>query len=135
MDALVDLEETVHPDLRVYRWRPRGQPQTPCVYNWIDPTDFEQKDLANFQDTFELRCFVAIEHGDDEQEMASVEAYADAFRFTIDPALHRNPPLDGACNWAQRKRLYMAIDKFNQVDLQAIVFPVEVRLNRIITPS
>lgn len=143
MDGLVALEavaaaacavqvpDGVEP--RVYRWRPVGQIETPCIYNWIEPSTFEQHDLVRYSDTIALTIRVGIGRGDQDEEMALVESYTDVVRSVIDPPVLRQKPLDGAATWAFRGGLRTESDDFNGVPILAIAIPYTFRLDRQLT--
>lgn len=131
MDLLVELENTVHADLTVVRWRPRANIELPALYNWFDPSEAEFKDQAKRRDTLRLVAIVAVEHSDDDEEMAKVEVYADAFRQTIDAAFNeRGGPLSGARR-AERNNMQLLVDDFAGVNALCIGFELEIWLDRI----
>jgi hypothetical protein len=95
MDGLFALEEEfalVHPELRVYRWRDSAM-QVPCIWNWLQNSPLEQRDLSRWRDTL----FVAVHIGDTwastEASMERLETWSDSFREVIDPALDQAGPV------------------------------------------
>lgn len=134
MDALVAVEETVHPDLRVYRWRPRTI-ELPAIYNWVPDAPFEQRDLTRFRDTLTVLSRVAVRHSDVDDEMVKVEEYADAFRERLDAEFHQNQPLEGAATRVIRTGMGTVLDTFNEIDVLCVEFRSQAQLDRLITPS
>ena len=135
MDNLVALEETVHPDLIVYRWRPREFPQLDsggAIYNWIGADTFQVFDVAHWKDIVQIVVRAGIRHTDVNDEMAQIEVYADAFRDVIDGALWRNQPLGGAAKKGARTGMRLTEDTFNTIPVLAIEFTLEFELLRTI---
>jgi len=136
MTHLIALEEKVHDDLHVYRWRPRV-PDLPCLWNWIPDAPFEQRDTGRFRDNVTITAQIGIRHSDVDEEMAALEEYADAFRFLIDPALHTIHPL--GAKWAKRQTMRLLGVTFGEgegaIPVLVIEFPILVQLDRMISPS
>lgn len=129
MDALVALEETVHEDLIVKRWRPTTI-DPPMLWNFVDDSPYEHRDQSRVRDELRLITSIGIRHSDVSEEMAAVETYADAFRRTIDPALDTNQPLGGTCFSATRTRMRLALDRFGGVDVLCAEFHLTIWLDR-----
>lgn len=133
IDQLVALEETVHPDLRLYRWRPQGHPELPALWNWLVDSPQDIKDNAHLRDTLDLRVQIGVAHSDVDEQMASIEIYADAFRAVVDPALRQNCTLEGTVEYAKRTSMRTALDRFGQLDVLCVEFRMEIQLTRIVT--
>jgi hypothetical protein len=136
MTNLVATEQAVHPDLRVYRWRPRV-PDLPCMWNWIPTAPFEQRDTARWRDNVTIQVQIGIRHTDVDDEMAKLEEYADAFREVMDAALHTMHPLGAV--WAKREGMRLLGVEFgsgeNAIPVLVVEFPILVRLDRMIPAS
>lgn len=132
MDKLVELEQDVHSDLRVYRYRPRT-PDLPCLWNWIQSAPFELMDQQRFRDNITVLTQIGIAHTDVDEEMAKLEEYADAFRTVIDPALHTIRPL--GAKWAKRDDMRMVSVDFGELGVLAVEFPILIQLDRQIVPQ
>lgn len=133
MDALFALEQTVHDDLKVYRWRPRAKPELPALWNWAPQTaDFEQRDQAQHRDVFRISAYIGIHHSDSDEEMAALETYGDAFRAVVDPDFNRNEPLDGAVVWAKRSGQVPVLDEFPNQSVLCLELPMEFWVHRML---
>lgn len=136
MTNLFELEQNVHTDLRVYRWRPRV-PDLPCLWNWIPDAPFEQRDTGRFRDNVTILAQIGIRHTDIDEEMAALEEYADAFRYLVDPALNSHRPLGGQRAWRMNMRL-LGMDfgaGEGAIPVLVVEFPIQVQLDRMINPS
>lgn len=123
----------VHPDLRVYRWQPRGVPQAPCVWNWLLPSQATPMDVRRLRDTINLSTTVAIEHTDEDVENARLERYVDAYRDVVDPLLwtpRRQLTLQGTAWRAQRTTMQTAPVQVGGVQLLAVVFNMQFDVDR-----
>ena len=129
---LADLERTVHPDLRVYEWRPID-PDLPAIFNWLAPSTFEIRDQMRWRDGVVIIASIAVNHS--EQDMEELVDYADAFRDVIDDALYNFHPTGGKSIWAERTGMNMAQFEFNAVTAIGIEFPLLFRLDRRIEPN
>jgi len=130
MSELVALERTVHDDLRVYRWRPIGVPELPALYNWMPTSTFVQKDLARWADNPRVLVRIAIAHSEIDEDMASLEDYADHFRAVTDAEFQHGNPLNGTCRRAERVGMNTVLDRFNDIDLLCIEFPIQAEIHR-----
>ena len=102
IDGLYDLEQDVHPDLSVDRWRRSDLPDLPAIWNWVpSPSELELTDQAQHRDTFNVSAYIGVRHSDSDEEMGAIELYADAFMAAVDPALHSRPPLGVAVYFKQ----------------------------------
>lgn len=135
MDAWVGLEQTVHPDLRVYRWRPSMMPELPALYNWMTDAPHEVRGTGGLvRDTITLLCRIAIRHTDVDEQMAVIEIFADAFRNVVDTALRfpSQSPLTGIALSADRTGMRTVLDTFNETDVMCIEFSVQAKLDRVL---
>ena len=132
MNALVELEESVHDDLVVYRWRPLNI-QTPAVYNWIPGGPHTQFAVDTEKDMITVLARIAIQHSDSDQEMAMIESYAASFINRIDPALKRIRPLrTQPVKRAWRANFRLVEDRFNDIPYLAAEFPIEIEMMRTV---
>ena len=127
MDNWCELLENVHPDLRVYRWRPRV-PDDPCIWNWLNDGRLTQVDTTRQRDSFAISTMVVIKHTDAEDEMIKLEEYVDAFRDVVDSALYSKLPL--GAKWAMRETTRFRAVTFNQVSYLAAEFPMVFQVDR-----
>ena len=133
MDELFALEETVHTDLRVFRWQPNDLKDPPALFNWLLPSPFEIRDQSRWRDTVIIAARIAVRHG--EQDMEDIELYADAFRDVMDDAFYNWTPVGSKATWAERSSMQMINLTFNEIDFLAIEFPLAFRLDRRIEPN
>ena len=131
MNNWVELLGHVHPDLRVYRWRPRV-PDTPCIWNWLTDGPLRQVDTARQRDAFAITTSIVVQHTDADDEMIKLEEYVDAFRDVVDRALYAKLPL--GAKWAMRQTLRFRAVNFNTVAYLAAESPMVFQIDRI-TPS
>jgi hypothetical protein len=131
MDELEALERTVHPDLVVYRWRPRGSPDLPAIWNWLPESPAEIYATDILRETLDIRTVVGVQRSDAGEMMADVELYADAFREIVDPAILLPPvPLNGAASKVRRTAMRTVLDDFGGVDVFGVEFRFDVQLDR-----
>jgi hypothetical protein len=137
MDALYGLEQTVHERLTVYRWRPVQFPQVPALWNWpsTDLSPVEKTDIANHRDRVEISAYIGVKPSDSKEEMRQFEQYVDAARAVIDPGFNKNGPLDGVATRAFRRGFRPVLDDFSGKQVLCIELPLELHLNRILTPT
>lgn len=141
MDQLEVLEERVAEfvldafDFRVYpyRWRPRGVPDFPCIYNWLSPSPAKRQTVATMRDTLTLQVNCGVRWTDVETEMRELEQLADQCRLILDQDLQHNTGLGGLPHRAERLSMNSAADRFNDVPVLVLQFPLMVELDRIIT--
>lgn len=133
MDELVKLEQTVHDELRVYRWQPVDLVDPPALFNWLAPSSFEIRDQSRWRDNVSILARIAVRHGD--QDMEDLEKYADAFRDVMDDAFYNFAPVGGKSTWAERSSMQMTTIEFNTIPFLAIEFPLSFRLDRRIEPN
>lgn len=134
MDALVAVENTVHADLRVYRWRPL-QVELPALFNLLGESPAAIRDQVTHRETVHVIARIAIRPTDADEEMARLETYIDAFRSVVDRALYRQDPLAGTLRMAKRTGLNGTVDQFGQAPVLCADFPLEFQLDRRITPG
>lgn len=138
MDALVPIEQSVGADLSfpiyVYRWRPDGIPDFPAIYNWLGPSPFDRRTVAHGRDTLIVNARVAIRWADAQTRADQLEILVDEFRNKVDPALERSAPLGDLVREAHRQGMSNVADDFNEVPVIAVQFPLEFKLDRIVTP-
>jgi hypothetical protein len=134
MDEVVALEENVHDDLRVYRWRPYTA-DAPCIWNWLTGSPFTVKTNITWRDDVNLVAVIALNHVEVEQDMSLVEEYVDAFRDVVDDALWQNQPLNNTAKRAQRTSMNMAAVELNGIPLLCVELPLTFQLDRLIVPS
>jgi hypothetical protein len=133
MDELIRLEETVHEDLRIYRWQPPDLVDPPALFNWMGESPFEIRDQARWRDNISIMARIAVRHG--EQDMEDLETFSDAFRDVMDDALYNWTPLGARATWAERSSMRMISIEFNGIPFLAVEFPLSFRLDRRIEPN
>lgn len=137
MDRLVELENTIHDDLVVYRWRPSGTPQLDSggsLWNWLGTTPNQVIDTGTWRDPLTVIATVGIRHTDNDEDMARIEEYADAFILTVDPEFDHVRPLGGATRRATRENMQMAEVQFEEgISVLAIQFVLTIERDRHIT--
>ncbi len=140
MDEVVALEERVAEAVEeqfgfkvyVYRWRPRGVPDFPCIYNWLAPSPAKRQTTATMRDTLNLQANCGVRWSDEETEMGELEQLADQFRLIADQDLQHNSGLGGLPHRAERPSMNSAADRFNDVPVLVLQFPLMAELDRII---
>lgn len=136
MDELVGLEETVHEDLAVYRWRPRSPDlEGGMIWNDLGQSPFNVMDVRRWRDTINLIVSVGIRHTDVDEEMNRLEVYADAFRDVVDDALWNSQPLNNTTKRAHRTGMRMKQEQFNNIPVLALEFQFEMWLDRQIVAN
>lgn len=131
MDELVALEEQVHPDLTVYRWRPFAAPQFPAIYNWMQFSPFEVMTTATWMDTINISARVAVPYSPEYTE--DMELYVNAFRDVVDDRLWKSQPLGGRAYRARRTGMQTMDDVFEgAVHALAVSFIIECEMDRVI---
>lgn len=141
MDEVVALEERVAESVKdqfgfsvyVNRWRPRGVPDFPCIYNWLAPSPGKRQTTATMRDTLSLQANCGVRWTDVETEMQELEQLADQFRLIVDQDLQHNTGLGGLPHRAERPSMNSAADRFNDVPVLVLQFTLMVELDRIIT--
>lgn len=142
MDELLKLEDAVaaavleEGDFSVYtyRWRPRGVPDFPCIYNWLAPSPGKRQTTATMRDTLNVVANCGVRWSDEFTEMTELELLADQFRLIVDDDLQHNPALGGLPHRAERASMNTAADKFGDVPVLVLQFPLIVELDRVIEP-
>lgn len=148
MDGLVDLEneviaailEETGDQVHGYRWRPRGSEiELPALYNWLAPSaPMDEPSVAEVRDTVTIAARLAIPYSTPQDEMATLEQYADIFRALVDPKLHNATttegirPLGGAATRAWRSGIFTVSEAFNDISALAIELPIVCQLRRVI---
>ena len=149
MDSVLTLEEQVAElaverglqKLRVYRWRPLGNVELPCIFNWLDASPAEWKSATpphRRQDAFNLSVRVAVRRGDSDEMTGRLERYADCVRDVIDPAVRQGQPALFAASgvkWADRPGLNMTGEALGEVEALAIAFSLVLQVDRFLTPT
>lgn len=134
MDNLVELENEIHDDLVVYRWRPQDVPQLDsggALWNWLGRTSNQNIDTATWRDPLNIIVRIGIRHTDLEEDMALIEDYADAFILKVDPVLNSLRPL--GVRRAVRNDMGMVEDSFNAIPVMAVEFTLTIERDRHIT--
>ncbi len=131
MDGVEAVQNTVDDRLRVYRWRPLW-PETPALFNWMQPASMERKDTTKVREVIPLITRIAVPHGEpDEEAELLIDDLADAFRAVWDPECQTHGPFGGARH-AERKSMAMVLEEFNEVSFLAIEFRTEVWIDRLL---
>lgn len=133
MTALKELNASVHPDLRAYVIRPRGQIDSPAVYALIPEGTFDRLDTQNGQDELTVAVRIAVNRTDPEEEAAELLRFTDLYLETIDAALWNDPP--GGADECKRLGIRTVPEAFNGIEYLAIEFPIRVRLMRGLHPN
>lgn len=115
-----------------YRWRPRGVPDFPCIYNWLAPSPGKRQTTATMRDTLNLQANCGVRWSDEVTEMGELEQLADSFRLVVDQDLQHNTGLGGLPHRAERPSMNSAADRFNDVPVLVLQFTLMVELDRII---
>lgn len=134
MDNIVAMEELVHDDLLVYRWRPPGPPQMErggAIWNWIGRAPNEKIDTATWRDTFPIIVRLGIRHSDQAYDMDKFETYCDAFTLRCDAMLDSMRPLAG--RRAKRLDMGMVEDAFNEIPVMAMEFVLAIERDKHFT--
>lgn len=116
-----------------YRWRPRGVPDFPCIYNWLAPSPTERHTVATQRDTLLVQANCGVRWTDVQTEMGQLEALGDSFRQVVDPAMAGNSNLGGLPQRAERTGMVTASDRFNDVPVLVLQFTIRAELDRVIT--
>jgi hypothetical protein len=130
--VLDSVKEAFDIDAYKYRWRPRGVPDFPCIYNWLSPSPAEEHAVGVARDTLNLLVSCGIRWSDASTEMDELEKLADQFRLIVDRDLLHNTGLGGKPHKAERKSMNTAADRFNDVPVLCLQFPLIVELDRFI---
>lgn len=116
-----------------YRWRPRGVPDFPCIYNWLAPSPADRGAVQRVRDTFNINANCGVRWSDEEIEMGELESLADQFRLVCDKELqHTGTGLGGLPHKADRRSMQNAADRFNEVPVLVLQFPLMIDVDRII---
>lgn len=137
MDAIVEIEEDVHDNLVVYRWRPPGPPQLEmgggAIYNWVPGGPHEIFSVDTWKDFITLQVRVGVRHTDSNDEMRLVELFGSLLVHKLDFALHRIWPMGHpVIKKARRTGFRLVEDTFGDVTVLAVECPVEIEFHRII---
>lgn len=122
--------------VRVYRWRPVAMPELPAIYPWISPSTFEVVATGGLvQDVLNVRARVADRHQDGVQDGETLEVIVDTYRQVVDTALYHpaSSPFAGVAKVVDRTGMANAIDRFNDIPVLCMEFPLTGQLQRIIT--
>ncbi len=121
--------------LRVYRWRPVMIPELPAIYPWISQSPFEVKATSGLvEDTVNVRARVAAAHVDGVQDGATLELIIDAYRLVVDTALYlpTRSPFAGVAKVVDRTGMQNVVDRFNDIPVLCMEFPLQAQLSRIL---
>jgi hypothetical protein len=112
--AIADLPEF----LALYRWKPNSG-DLPALYNWLLPSTNEMRDTARVRDSIFISTRIVTAYADSEDQMAFVEAAADAYRALIDPTFWNGsaPPLGFKtyATWGIRTSMNSVSDQLGEV--------------------
>lgn len=137
MDALVELESRVHDDLIVHRWRPNGTPQLDsggALWNWLGNTPNQVIDTGTWRDPLTITASIGIRHTSNDEDMARIEKYADAFILTVDPEFDQVRPLGGATRRATRENMQMTEAQFEDgIPIMVVQFVLTIERDRHVT--
>ena len=129
--ALHTLNQTVHADLVAYRVRPDVAPDLPAIWNWLPDSDFKVSSTEHGTDDLTIAVRIGLNHRDAEERLDDLLTYADAFVAVYDRALWNDPP-SGFGQQARRRGMRMVQDRFGDISVLAIEFPINVELLRTI---
>jgi hypothetical protein len=134
LEALVGLEETIDPNLRVSRWRPAGI-EPPHLYNWINPSPADIPAVDIVRDQVNLAVRIIVKPADIDDETASIEAYWDLARDVIDGDLVRpaESVLSPAAHMARRTTMRNISDRFNDIQYLGLELVIQAELRRRFT--
>lgn len=132
MDALVGLEGTIDPNLRVDRWRP-ARIDPPHLYNWIQPSPADIPAIDIVVDQVNIAVRVIVKPQDIEDETAVMESYWDLARDVIDGDLIRpaESVLRVAAHMAKRTTMRNISDRFNDVQYLGLELMIQCELRRM----
>lgn len=117
--------------LRVYEWRPSKPPETPAIWNWIDPSDHELVDTARDDDLLIVTATIGVKPSDMGESMGRLTRLTDVFCDVVDPALRSRPVLAGSARSARRVVMGQSFDVFNDVPVMCMDFRLRVQLAHI----
>lgn len=131
MDKLVELEETIDPNLRVSRWRP-ARIDPPHLYNWINPSPASIPAIDIVRDELNLAIRILVKPSDIETETEAIETYWDLARDVIDGDLVRpaDSVLRASAHMAKRTTMRNVSDTFNQIQYLGLELVLQVELRR-----
>lgn len=124
------------PRPRVYRWK-RGNMELPCIYNWLNTSPGEYRDVTSHRhrDTLNIVTRIAAGRLEEDDDTNSLELYGDCFRELVDRELRLPQPLSNTCKWAERPSMNMAADEIDGSAVLVVEFAVLAQLDRIIDPN
>ena len=134
MTQLATVESMVDPRVRVYRWRPENVPELPAIYNWLGDSPATWADVCTVHETLTINARLAVRHSDVGDEMDLLEDLADRFRDVVDQQLNRTGGPLGGVQYARRTGMRNVIDRFGDVPVLALEFPLAVRVERTVQP-
>lgn len=132
IDALAELERTIHPTLHVYRWW-RPDMRLPAVWNWLTPGDVERPDNCRVRDVVRVTVSLGVHpHAiAGEGDMLELEAYADLAVPILDAELYGAArPLGQRI--ARRRGFQTVADKLGDAPILALEIPLEVQIDRTV---
>lgn len=134
MDALTGLEQTIDPDLHVYRWQPANI-DPPAIYNWIIPSNADIPAIGLVRDQLELAVRIIVPPQDLEEQTEAIERYWDLARDVIDGDLVEpsKSVLMPAAYMARRTRMRNINVLFNNIEYLGLELTLELELRRLFT--
>jgi hypothetical protein len=133
LDVLGEIEATIHPSLHVYRWW-RPDMALPALWNWLTPGDVERPDDCRVRDLMRVTVSIGVDPTavPGEGDMLELEAYAELALAAIDPVIYSRNPLGQ--REARRRGFQTVADRLGDASILALEIPLEVYLDRPITP-
>lgn len=126
-------------EVTVYRWRPTLAPKLPAIYPWVADSPYVVQATGGLvQDTVNVSCRVAGRPagGDGTVDGQLLELLIDAYRDVIDTALYdpQRSPFAGVAKVVDRQSMRNVIDRFGDVNVLCMEFPLQAQLSRILRP-
>lgn len=125
---------TAHPELHVYRWW-RPDAALPCVYHWLTPSTRERPDLCVERDVLRITVSIAVDpHSTVAEDAMQLETYVDTALDVYAAAFEQRRPLGGQ-SLARRTGLQTVSDRWGDASVLILELPLEVWLDRAVTPT
>lgn len=131
MDALVALEGTVDPKLRVTRWQP-NKVDPPHLYNWLLPSPADVPAVGIVHDRLMIAVRIIVKPSDLVEEEAALEGYFDKARDVIDADLIQpaHSTLSGAAHEVRRTTTRAIAPVFNEIPYLGLELVLQADLRR-----
>jgi hypothetical protein len=122
--------------MSVCRWKPPEPPRLPALWHWLqEGPPPEMRDQNRLRDIVVIAAYIGVRYSNQRKDLERLERLTDAYRDTVDPELWKTQPLNGTVTWAKRLGMRFVAVEFNQIELLAAEFPIEVWLDRQLVKS